>query len=86
MRFEDIIKTQSVDDQAFIRRSLIEHECTVCHTRTLCAYDILKDAFFCSQDCHDELRPHPEQPIVEPDPPVVEHHEAEKKNGRSKKA
>jgi hypothetical protein len=89
MRFSEKLKTQSADDEMFLRRSLHVHECRVCGERDLCVYDILGDGFVCSSECLEALRsamppPTPEQPIVEP--PVVEHHEAEKSHGRSKKA
>ena len=97
MNFDAILKTKSADDQMFIRRSLKDHECEVCHVSTLCAYDIWRDRMFCSSECYvGEVIEAPEDvPVPVPEPvaavsPVKAKKPAKKAakkpHGRSKKA
>ena len=60
MKFKDVI-THATDgserpkvEQEMIRAALIWHKCDGCGETVLCAYEIMLNAFFCSDECRRE--------------------------------
>ena len=60
MKFRDVIETapdgspRPIVEQQMIRAALIEHACDGCGETVLCAYEIMLNAFFCSDECRRE--------------------------------